>query len=65
MDSRVARQAGSQFEGLLLERVLAPMQKAFGPAGDIVVTALAQSVASHDEGGFGALVADALERHHD
>ncbi len=65
MDSRVARLAGAQFEALLLERVLAPMQEAFGQAGDIAVAAYAQSIADRDADGFGALVAGALERRHD
>jgi hypothetical protein len=65
VDSRVARQAGAQFEALLLERVLSPLQRSFGQLGEVAVDACARSIARQDAGGFGALVAAALDGRRD
>lgn len=64
MDSRVAGQAGAQFEALLLEPMLAPLKQDFGELGDVVVGACARTLAQHDAGGFAALVTSALEGGH-
>ena len=60
-----ARRAGAQFEGLLIEQLLAPLGKAFGENAAFSIAPLAQSIAAHDEFGFGALLATWLERAHD
>jgi hypothetical protein len=65
VDSRVARQAGAQFEALLLERMLAPMAQSFGEFGEMTVSACARAIAQSDAGGFASLVAGALEHHHE
>ncbi|MGZ3562508.1 MAG: hypothetical protein ACXVAS_11740 [Vulcanimicrobiaceae bacterium] len=64
MDSRIARQAGKQFEALLLERMLAPLEQSFGEFGALALSACARSVAQCDAGGFASLVANVLERGH-
>lgn len=54
---------GAQFEGMLLREVLAPLEKSLGQVGSFAVAPLAQSIAAHDEHGFGALLASLFERH--
>jgi predicted phosphoribosyltransferase len=64
VDSRVAQRLGAQFEAVMLERVLAPMQGAFGQFGEVALGACARTIAEHDAGGFAALIATALARSH-
>ena len=62
MVSGAARRIGAQFEGLLLQQMLAPLAQSLGDAGQFALGPLAQSMAARDVGGFGKLVSVALER---
>ena len=55
-------QLGARFEGLLLADLLAPLSRSLGEVSTFAIAPLAQSIATHDTHGFGALLATALSR---
>ncbi|MBC5816126.1 MAG: hypothetical protein GIW97_06250 [Candidatus Eremiobacteraeota bacterium] len=63
MDRLTAAQAGAQFEGMLLQQMLSPLERSLGQGGSIVMAPLAQSIAAHDTGGFGSVLAALFEKH--
>ena len=65
MDNVAARRVGAQFEGLLIEQLLAPLGASFAEIATLSLAPLAQSIAEHDGNGFGALLAAWLERGHE
>jgi hypothetical protein len=48
---------------MLLAQMLAPLDQSLGQLGSFAVAPLAQSIAAHDEHGFGALLASLFEKH--
>jgi len=54
--------AGVAFESLLLETMLAPMMREFDAVGAYGIGSFARSVAQGDTHGFGALIAQMLEK---
>gem|GEM_PF-3907947 len=57
-----AAQAGAQFEGMLLQQMLSPLEQSLGQVGSIALALLAQSIAAHDAGGFGCVLAALFEK---
>jgi len=64
MDSIAAHRVATQFEALLFERVLAPLDSAFGETGAMLTAPLAESLAQRERG-FSTLLTQLLERSHD
>ncbi len=60
MDSIAQRQAGIAFEAMLLKECFKPMEKEFDAVGGYGMELLAQTIAQHDERGFGAMLAARL-----
>lgn len=54
---------GAQFEALLLERLLQPMERDFGALGSLAVGALAGVAAEADRNGFAGIVAAYVRSH--
>ena len=64
MDKVSTHTVAAQFEGLLFERMLAPLESAFGETGSMIAAPLAQSLASRERT-FNAFLTRLLERSHD
>lgn len=64
MDSISARRVATQFEALLFEPVLAPLESAFGSAATLLTGPLALSIAEREHG-FTAALTRLLQRGHD
>lgn len=62
MDNAAARQAGTVFETLVVQMLLAPLAREESVLGAYGTACIAESIARADGRGFGALVAQALER---
>jgi len=60
MDLVSAHRVATQFEALLLERMLAPLESAFGQSSAMLTAPLAQSIAERERG-FNALLTHLLE----
>ncbi|GAC1505225.1 MAG: hypothetical protein NVS1B14_10810 [Vulcanimicrobiaceae bacterium] len=63
MDSAALARVGAQFEGLLLEQILAPLIKPLGEGAVLALGPLAQSLAARESGGFAAVLTAALKSH--
>ena len=61
MDALTAAKAGAQFESMLLEQVLSPLERSLGQVGALALEPLAQSIAAADRHGFGAVLASLFE----
>jgi hypothetical protein len=64
MDGVAAHRVATQFEALLFERVLAPLDTAFGETGAMLAPPLAEALAERERG-FATLLTQLLERSHD
>jgi hypothetical protein len=63
VDSQGAQRIGVAFEAMLLQMALRPLAAGVDALGDYGIGLLAQSIAEHDAGGFGALIAARLAPH--
>lgn len=64
LDKAAIARAGAQFEGLLVQQMLSPLAESLGQFGSFAIAPLAQSLAAHDSGGFGAMLAALYEKQH-
>ena len=63
IDSAATRRMGAQFEGVLIAQILSPLEQSLGQSGSFAIGPLAQSIAAHDAGGFGQVLASLFEKH--
>ena len=54
MDNDALAAVGVQFEGLLIERILAPLEASLGEFGSLPLAPFAQAIAARDAHGFSA-----------
>jgi len=47
---------------MLLQQMLSPLEQSLGQVGSIALALLAQSIAAHDAGGFGCVLAALFEK---
>jgi hypothetical protein len=62
MDTFAARSIAIQFEAMLIERMIAPLESAFGESGAMLTAPLAQSIAERQQSGFATVLSTLLER---
>lgn len=48
---------------VLLQQLLSPLERSLGQVGSLAMAPLTQSIAAHDTGGFGSVLAAFFEKH--